>query len=125
MCPAEKKIPHNSQECARNIMPVRDALEVLNGRWKLPILIALSFGKKRFKEISREIPGITDKMLSKELKMLEANELISRTVYDDFPPVVEYDITKHGETLWKVIEELRNWGISHRKKIMGKKVEMV
>ncbi len=116
----EKRAEHSAHECSRQIIPVRDALEVLNGRWKLPILIALSFGAKRFKEISRDIPGITDKMLSKELKMLEANQLILRRVFDDFPPVVEYSITKHGESLGKVIEELRIWGMAHRKKIIGK-----
>jgi len=102
------------------IVPVRDALEVLNGKWKLPIIISLSFGNKRFKEISREINGITDKMLSKELKDLEEHKLVKRTVYDAFPPAVEYSITEHGRSLEKVVKELRNWGVEHRKNIIGK-----
>lgn len=109
----------NYTECTKVLLPVKDALDILRGRWKLPIIISLSFGPKRFKEISKEVIGITDKMLSKELKDLEVNQLVKRTVYDDFPPIVEYSITPHGESLEKVIDELRNWGIRHRKKIIG------
>lgn len=113
----EKKTPTT---CNAMLVPVRDALEVLNGKWKLPIIIALSFGTKRFKQISKEVHGITDKMLSKELKELEMNQLIKRDVYDSFPPTVEYSITSHGKSLQKVIKELRAWGLTHREKIMGK-----
>ncbi len=102
------------------ILPVRDALEILSGKWKLPIIIALSFGNKRFSEMAKEIPKITDKMLSKELRDLEANELVKRTVYDSVPVVVEYSMTEYGQSLEKVIMELRDWGIQHRKRIIGK-----
>ena len=111
---------HDPAECAAMLTPVRDALEILSGRWKLPIIISLSFGNKRFKQMAAEIHGITDKMLSKELKFLEENKLIKRTVYDSFPPIVEYSITPHGKSLEKLIDELRNWGKQHRKKIIGK-----
>lgn len=114
----EKKI--QCGECVKFILPVKDALEVLSGRWKLPIIISLKFGNKRFKEISKEMDGITDKVLSKELKELEANQLITRTVYDSFPPKVEYAITSHGLSLDTVILSLRSWGVTHRKKIIGK-----
>jgi len=107
-------------ECSEWITPVRDALETLYGRWKLPIILSLSFGDKRFKQMVNEIPGITDKSLSKELKDLEANQLIKRTVFDTFPPRVEYSITEHGKSLEKVVNELRNWGNEHRKKIIGR-----
>ncbi|AKD58281.1 HxlR family transcriptional regulator [Spirosoma radiotolerans] len=106
-------------ECAEYIIPVRDALDVLYGRWKLPIIISLTFGSRRFKQIIEEIPGLTDKSLSKELKELESNQLITRKVYDSFPPRVEYSITEHGRSLSKVINELRDWGNQHRKKIIG------
>lgn len=114
------KEKHTQQNCTNRVLAVKDALEVLNGRWKIPILISLSFGTKRFKQISKEVNGITDKMLSKELKDLEVNQLITRTVYDTFPPTVEYAITDHGRTLKKVFEELHDWGMEHRKKIIGK-----
>ncbi|HEY8388692.1 MAG TPA: helix-turn-helix domain-containing protein [Parasegetibacter sp.] len=115
-----KKKSHNPQECMGMIRPVKDALEVLNGKWKLPIIISLSFGNKRFSEMAREIPGITDRMLSKELRDLEMNHLVKRTVYDSVPVVVEYSLTDYGESLDNVIEELRKWGMKHRKKVMGK-----
>lgn len=119
------KIPpveeRNHAECSRMILPVRDAIDVLNGKWKLPIIISLTFGNKRFTQMSQEVPGITDRMLSKELKELEMNQLIKRTVYDAFPPVVEYSITPHGRSLEKVIDELRTWGLMHRRKIHGHK----
>lgn len=102
------------------IRPVKDALDVLNGKWKLPIIIALSFGNKRFGEISKEIPKITDRMLSKELRDLEMNRLVKRTVYDSMPVIVEYSLTDYGSSLDKVIDELRNWGMQHRKLITGK-----
>lgn len=106
-------------ECGKCIMSVQDALEALHGRWKLPILVALKYGNKRFGQISKDIPGITDKMLSKELKELEMNLLIARTVYDTFPPTVEYSITEHGHSLDPVILSLKSWGNHHRKKIIG------
>lgn len=110
---------HNHQQCTRQILPVRDALEILNGKWKLPIIVSLTFGTKRFGQIAKEVEGITDRMLSKELKDLEMNQLVKRTVRDAFPPVVEYSITEHGKSLKTVIESLRIWGIKHREKVMG------
>jgi DNA-binding HxlR family transcriptional regulator len=92
------------------MLPVKDALEILNGKWKLQIIVSLSFGIKRFSEMRKEIPGITDKMLSKELKELEINRLITRTVYDKFPPVVEYAITPHGESLHSVFGRITEMG---------------
>ncbi|GAO45441.1 winged helix-turn-helix transcriptional regulator [Flavihumibacter petaseus] len=122
MAPATKAKTeiHTAESCIASVRAVKDALEVLSGRWKLPIILSVSFGTKRFKQISKELNGITDKVLSKELKELEANQLISRTVYDAFPPVVEYAITDHGKSLNKVIAELGTWGAAHRKKIIGR-----
>lgn len=106
-------------ECKLRILPVQDALEVLNGKWKLPIIVALLHGVKRFSEISKEVSGITDRMLSKELRDLELNHLVKRTVYDTFPVTVEYTMTEYGETLKDVIGALYDWGVNHRKKIFN------
>ena len=114
------KSDHTLESCNKMIQPVRDALDVVNGKWKLPIIISLSFGNKRFGEIAREIPRITDRMLSKELRDLELNNLVKRTVYDALPVVVEYSLTKYGNSLDSVINELRKWGMQHRKHVMGK-----
>ena len=114
----KKSVDHS--ECVAMILPVRDALDILSGKWKLPILISLSYGNKRFNQIAREIPNITDKMLSKELRDLELNQLVKRTVYDRVPVVVEYSMTNYGKSLEKVITELRNWGVRHRKRMLVK-----
>lgn len=106
--------------CPKNMLSIRDALEALEGKWKLLILFSLSSGPRRFKQISKEVNGISDKTLSKELKSLEENQLVKRDILDTFPPTVEYSITTHGQSLEKVMEELHYWGLSHRKKIIGK-----
>lgn len=112
--------PLNHSECTGMLLPVRDALDILSGKWKLPIIIALSFGNKRFGQIAKEIPNITDKMLAKELRELEMNDLVKRTVHDSYPVVIEYSMTPYGHSLDKVIAELREWGLQHRKRILGK-----
>ncbi len=111
----------NEVECTKMLLPVKDALDILNGKWKIPIILSLSFGVKRFKQIQREIPGLTPKMLSKELKDLEINGLLERRVYDSLPVSVEYEITPYGNTLKPLIGELHKWGSKHRKKIISGK----
>jgi len=106
--------------CPKTMLSIKDALEAVEGRWKLLILFSLSERPKRFGEISKSVIGITDKMLSKELKLLEENKLISRVVYDSFPPKVQYSITKHGMSLEKLLDELHFWGLLHRKTVIGK-----
>lgn len=113
--------PKSMTECASKLLPVKDALDILSGKWKIPIIVSLSFGPKRFKVIQREVTGITAKMLSKELRDLEVNQLVSRTVYDTKPVAIEYDLTKYGDSLQDLIAALGNWGALHRKKIIGKR----
>jgi DNA-binding HxlR family transcriptional regulator len=110
----------SSEECLEYIRPVRDVLDIISGKWKLPILIALSFGNKRFKELERDVEGITPKMLSKELRDLEINDLVVRTVYDTVPVTVEYSLSDYGKTLDSVIVALREWGKKHRTKLFTK-----
>ena len=108
------------EECLEMMRPIRDALDVVSGKWKLRIIASLTVENKRFRQMAKEIVGITDKMLSKELKDLETNQLIKRSVYDTFPPTVEYSITEHGRSLRPVIFALRDWGNEHRKQVIGK-----
>jgi DNA-binding HxlR family transcriptional regulator len=109
----------NSSGCTKHMRAVLDALEVLHGKWKLPILVSLMVGTKRFRELSREIPKISDKMLSKELRELESHALVKRTVFDSFPVVVEYSLTPYGETIKPVMLALRDWGQKHRETMMA------
>lgn len=106
--------------CPKTALSIKDALEALEGRWKLLILFSLAAGPKRYREISKEVEGISDKTLSKELKSLETNKLVKRAVYDTFPPTVEYTITPHGKSLDNVMDALHYWGLAHRREIIGK-----
>lgn len=113
--------PKSHSQCLKELLPIRDALDIISGKWKIQIILAIGSGNKRFKEIERQIPKITARMLSKELKELELNLLVKRTVYDTLPVSVEYTLTPHADTLWPVIQALNTWGHIHRKKIMAKK----
>ncbi|OON65288.1 winged helix-turn-helix transcriptional regulator [Hymenobacter sp. CRA2] len=105
------------QACNAYLRPVRDAMDVLGGKWKIPIIMLLSLKERRFKEIQREI-GVTAKVLSQELKDLESHELVRRTVFDTVPISVEYALTDYGRTLERVIGEIRQWGVLHRERIL-------
>jgi DNA-binding HxlR family transcriptional regulator len=111
------KTEHDKEGCKKILAPVRDALDMLNGKWKLPIIIALMFGEKRFTEIAKEVDGITDRMLSRELRDLELNGLILRKVEDSYPVRVTYSLTSYSKSLNEVIESLRKWGTKHRMKL--------
>ena len=106
--------------CQQKLRISRDALEVIQGKWRLPIVLALTFGDKRFGEIQRDIEDISPKMLSQELKALEENKIITRTMYDSMPVVVEYSLTPLGQSMKKMLEEILNWGSHFRKEIVGK-----
>ncbi len=105
------------------VLAVNDTLNVISGKWKLPIMGSLLYGKKRFKDLEREIPKITPRMLSKELKDLEANGIVTRTVYDSFPVTIEYELTESGGTFKEVLDVMVKWGLQHRRKIFGKMKE--
>lgn len=94
-------------------------MNVLTGKWKLPIMASLIFGKKRFKEIEREIPKITPRMLSKELRELEMNGIVIRTVHNTIPVMIEYEFTQSGLTIKKVLDEMVIWGLEHRKRTLN------
>lgn len=103
--------------CLDTVKPVRDALDVINGKWKLPIIISIGVGNDRFTDIQDSIPGITPKVLAKELKELEAHGLIKRTVEGDYPVKVLYTSEPYASTLTPIIFALKDWGLNHRKKI--------
>lgn len=113
-------VKHDQKTCTSALIAVRDALDVVSGKWKLQIIISISSGNNRFREIERSIPKISSKVLAKELKDLEEHELIKRTVYDQSPVLVEYTILPYAETLNNVIGALHDWGVQHRKKILKK-----
>lgn len=105
----------------KEIMAVHDAMDVLSGKWKISIISSICYyNKRRFSDILNDVQGISNKMLSKELKELEINKLITRTVLDTQPIAVHYQLTEYGMTLQTIINNLAAWGIAHRKVIIGK-----
>lgn len=101
-------------------MATRDTLEVIQGKWRIPIIIALMYGNKRFGEIHRDIPDISPKMLSQELKALETNKIITRTLFDSMPIAVEYSLTPLGHSMKNLLEEMLSWGLHFRSEIVGR-----
>lgn len=106
--------PRNQDE---EIQALQDTLYVLSGKWKIPIINSICNGNRRFRDIERSIPGITTRMLSKELKEMSANQLIKRTVIDDTPVVIEYSPTDYCHSFGSIILEMIKWGKMHRQRL--------
>ena len=95
-----------------------DTIYVIGGKWKMHIIHAICESEyHRFREIERSVVGITSRMLARELKEMEMNKLLSRTVYAESPVRIEYHITEYCKTLVPVVQSLIDWGILHREKI--------
>lgn len=90
--------------------PVKATIEVLGGKWKIWILYHLRTGTKRFGELKRSIVGVTQQMLTMQLRELEADGVVRRTVYAEVPPRVEYALTPFGESLLPVLDQMLRWG---------------
>ncbi|RYF96931.1 MAG: transcriptional regulator [Chitinophagaceae bacterium] len=110
---------HTSTTCNKHLSAVSDALYVIGGKWNLKIIIALSDGPARFNDLQRRITGISARVLSNELKEMEMNGFVARTVFADGPVIVEYSLTPYSETVKPIITALSDWGIKHREKIMN------
>lgn len=103
---------------AEELRALQDTLYFIGGKWRIPVINSLCNGHRRFRKIERSIPGITTRMLSKELKDMELNKLLIRKVYPDIPVLIEYQPTEYSRTFGKIIQEMINWGREHRKKII-------
>ncbi|MVN91361.1 winged helix-turn-helix transcriptional regulator [Mucilaginibacter aquatilis] len=98
-----------SDEC-----PEAYASSIIGGQWTLVICSWLLSGKLRFGELKKRLPNITERMLTLQLRKLEQNKIVSRVVYAEVPPRVEYELTSIGYALQPVIKELEKWGESHK-----------
>ncbi|MGQ4647315.1 winged helix-turn-helix transcriptional regulator [Lyngbya aestuarii] len=94
--------------------PVETTLQVIGGRWKVLILRELFLGVRRFGQLHRALHGITQKMLTQQLREMEADGVVHREVYLQVPPKVEYSLTPLGESLKPIIASMHEWGVKHR-----------
>lgn len=101
-------------DCQADMKYIEDTLYVISGKWKMLIIISLSNGNKRYREIAKSIPKITFRMLSKELKEMELNKLVLRSVHNETPVLVTYEITEYCKTLRPMMVEMINWAKHHR-----------
>jgi DNA-binding HxlR family transcriptional regulator len=103
----------NIFKISENTCSLKDVLEIIGGKWAMPIIYILSKGKLRFKELERSVEGINTRMLVKELKNMEKNGIINREVFATIPPTVEYTLTDKGQSLLPSIISLHQWGIEY------------
>ena len=106
--------------CSKRIMAVQDTMDVLSGKWKIAIISVLGFGPRRYSELLKEVSGISGKVLSRELKDLELNLLLKRTVLETQPVTVLYELTAYCDKLLPIIHILADWGANHKLALMGK-----
>lgn len=108
------------KECSHKIMAISDTMDILNGKWKMSIVACLCYKPMRYSELLHEVKGISGKVLSRELKDLEINELIERIVLSTAPVAVQYRITDYGNSLKELTNTIADWGFIHRKRIIGR-----
>jgi DNA-binding HxlR family transcriptional regulator len=108
------------KECT-TLDPVNITLKVIGGKWKPVILWYLKSSTKRFNQLSREISGITQKMLIQELREMERDGIVKRKILPVIPPHVEYSITDYGKTLEPILQNMAEWGLNHANNNKAKK----
>ena len=106
-----------SETCIPSLSAIDDAFYVIGGKWRLKIIVTLFAGYTRFNEIQRTLSGISAKVLSHELRELELNGLVHRTVRDQASDMIEYTLTEYSQTLRTVVHALDKWGQGHLQKI--------
>lgn len=109
----EPSAPASGHSHERPTCAVETTLDIIGGRWKVLILRQLLFGVKRFNELHRALPGITQKMLTQQLREMEQDGIIHREVYAQVPPKVEYSLTPLGHSLVPILEAMHQWGVQY------------
>ncbi|NRB56419.1 MAG: helix-turn-helix transcriptional regulator [Salinicola sp.] len=112
-------IPHGEAEAFA--CPVTFTVDVIGGKWKALILFHLMSETRRFNQLRRLMPEITQRMLTLQLRELEADDIIHREVYREVPPKVEYSLAPLGETLVPLITAMRDWGAAHEEEVLSRR----
>ncbi|MDG0811254.1 winged helix-turn-helix transcriptional regulator [Cohnella rhizosphaerae] len=105
----------NAETAAERKCPIETVIQLLGGKWKPLILWHLLDAAKRFSELEKLIPEVTQKMLAQHLRELEADKLVTRTIYPSVPPKVEYALSDYGKTMVPVLETMCAWGENHNR----------
>ena len=109
----------DSSDCNKRMRAIDDTIHILSGKWKISILAHLCYKPMRYSELLKDINGIAGKVLSRELKDLEMNGLITREVSPQQPVTVTYEITTHGKSLKVLTDNIADWGLQHRDRIFN------
>lgn len=100
--------------CSNYVYEVEVAFEILSGKWiPLIVWVLATQGTKRFGELKKSMPGVTQKMLTQQLRTLEKHGIVNRKIYPEVPPVVEYSLTGIGQKLLPILKELNGWAVEY------------
>jgi DNA-binding HxlR family transcriptional regulator len=113
-----KPIENRTARSNQDDLALQDTIYAIGGKWKMRIFKSMCLGNIRFTEIEKSLTGITKRTLSKELKELEINQLVTRKAYPDQPSKAEYKLTSYAKTLVPMLNEMVNWGTAHRQVII-------
>lgn len=109
----------DTQVLCREVRSINDTMDVLRSKWTVELLTAILCGNTRFKDMLSAIHGLSEKVLADRLRLMIQDKLIERQELYGYPPRVEYRLTEHGKQLYSVIYQMTEWGIRHRKLILG------
>lgn len=104
-------------DCPNHPCPVETTLNIISGKWKGIILYRLLGGKKRFNELKKLIPNVTHRTLTLQLRELERDKILKRTVYAEVPPRVEYELTVLGQSMSPIIKSMYDWGLNYQSEL--------
>ena len=113
-----KIIENRTATCNQNDLALQDTIYIISSKWKIRIIKSICMGHIRFTEIEKSLSGITKRTLSKELKELEINQLVTRKTYPDQPSKAEYKLASYARTMIPLINEMVRWGTEHRQMII-------
>lgn len=103
----------------REVTSIGDTMDVLRAKWNVEILTAILCGQTRFKDILSSVKGISEKVLSDRLRQLADDRLIDKQECYGYPPRVEYRLTEHGKQLYGIVYQMTEWGMEHRRLMLG------
>ena len=110
----------DSQVLCREVLSIGDTMDVLRSKWTVEILTAILCGNTRFKDILTAVHGLSDKVLTERLRQMADDRLIEKHECFGYPPRVEYNLTDHGKQLYVIVYRMTEWGMEHRRLMLGK-----